>query len=286
VYCRQTISKGGGPGPGGGVLYRGFFETSEGDYCVRRRHRWGRRRTAQVRADERSRRAPSRVPRRPWLAGRQPPRSPSGVSTGPPMRDAFSPARAASSTIPPTRMAYSGVRWNTSTPWFARRPAGVPAPAAARMSATAWSEPRGRRRLPARRSPGRASLGPLSSIRWGDGPPRRRTQAHVPVSVGRDRPAGDDPVGDINHLCDEVLIHNSSPSGSIQCVRPPPRVVRPRLAAAERPTTWPTWTAVRGRYLDSCRCIWVMQCATEPVASAQPVNARSRADGPITLGHP
>ena len=38
------------------------------------------------------------------------------ISTGPPMALAVIAARAASSTIPPTRTACSGVRWKTRTP--------------------------------------------------------------------------------------------------------------------------------------------------------------------------
>ena len=37
----------------------------------------------------------------------------------------------------------SGVRWKTSTPWLASSTAGVPGMTAARMLATAWSDPRG-----------------------------------------------------------------------------------------------------------------------------------------------
>ena len=53
------------------------------------------------------------------------------------------PAWAASSTTPPTRMASSGVRWNTSTPWLASSTAGTPGVTEARMLATACAEPRG-----------------------------------------------------------------------------------------------------------------------------------------------
>ena len=53
------------------------------------------------------------------------------------------PACAASSTTPPTRMASSGVRWKTSTPWLASSTAGTPGVTAARMWATASAEPRG-----------------------------------------------------------------------------------------------------------------------------------------------
>src|SRR5580692_3393575 len=69
-------------------------------------------------------------------------RRPGSISAGPPSGAAFRPAWAASSTTPPTRMARSGVRWKTSTPWLASRTAGTPGTTAARMPAMAWSEPR------------------------------------------------------------------------------------------------------------------------------------------------
>ena len=67
----------------------------------------------------------------------------SGSSPGPPSACALMAAWAASSTTPPTRTARSGVRWKTSTPWFASSTAGTPGRTAARMLATACSEPRG-----------------------------------------------------------------------------------------------------------------------------------------------
>ena len=52
-------------------------------------------------------------------------------------------ACAASSTTPPTRIARSGVRWKTSTPWLASSTAGTPGVIAARMFAIASADPRG-----------------------------------------------------------------------------------------------------------------------------------------------
>ena len=66
-----------------------------------------------------------------------------GMATGPPRAMALIAALAASSTTPPVRTASSGVRWKTSTPWLARSTAGTPGRTAARMLATACSEPRG-----------------------------------------------------------------------------------------------------------------------------------------------